>query len=150
MRDSETPPFSMEHRGRVITGPDEQSVRALIASVESAEARRAFWPTDTTQAMEQLALSFPSLTRASGVQPWNADALLRWLCGPAPSSGMAHAARFLLGVWNPTTDWVREAESQGIAGSAAAKRFDLLDAMGVWDEAHCAAFTAWVAAPFWP
>lgn len=91
----------------------------------------------SSNTIEQLAVSFPSLANQPGVTPWDSLALDAWACGPAPSHGMLCAARFVLAVWDPNTDW-------------RCGRFDLMEAMGVWDVAHHRAFVAWALAPWWP
>jgi hypothetical protein len=60
------------------------------------------------------------------------------------------AARFVLSVWNSSTDWKDEARSAGYPYPERAKRFDLFEAMATWDQAHADALAAWVALPFSP
>lgn len=86
--------------------------------------------------MTLLAQSFPSLREASGVRPWNADALEAWLMSGAPGHGAKCAGRFVLSVWNSYHEWV-------------SGRFDLHEALGCWDAKHREAFTRWAAAPWW-
>ena len=133
------------------------AVREALASVKAASERARRWPqtpegyVDTCAAMTVLAHSFPVIARdADGIAPWDVDRFLFWLCGPAPSSGALHAGRFLLSVWNPSTDWIEQAREKGIDGAGAAKRFDLFDSVGVWDDAHRLACMVWIEAPFWP
>ncbi len=87
--------------------------------------------------MTALALSFPTMRYADGVAPWDAVRLSRWLRSGAPGHGAKCAGQFLLGVWNPSTRW-------------RSGKFDLHEALGVWDHEHHAAFLAWVRAPWWP
>lgn len=63
------------------------------------------WPTDRLQAMAALVSLFPTLRTASGVHPWNATEFVRWAALHVHGSGSAHAVRFVLSVWNPSTDW---------------------------------------------
>ena len=133
------------------------AVSEAVASVKAARDRARRWPqtpegyVDTRGAMTVLARSFPVLARdADGIAPWDVDRFLLWLCGPAPSSGARHAGRFLLSVWNPSTDWIETAREKGIEGAEALGRFDLFDAAGVWDDAHRLACMIWIEAPFWP
>jgi len=122
--------------GDRITGhPD--AARAMIAAVDAAEERRMRWPRrddgelDAARATTMLARGFPSLRLADGVTPWNADRFVAWLAGPAPSAGMAHAGRFVLGVWNPRADWAEVARELGIdAAEGRLGKFDLFAAMG--------------------
>lgn len=85
--------------------------------------------------MEKLAQSFPSLKRAPGVAPFDPAKLEAWACGPVPSSGAAHAARFVLHVWNFRHSW-------------KCGQFDLFAAINVWDEGHAKAFRAWAERPW--
>ena len=91
----------------------------------------------TDAQMSRLALQFPTLRQAPGVQPWQPQQLERWACGPAPSSAAAHAARFMLAVWDNRRQWRCGA-------------FDLIDAIRIWDETHAAAMQAWVSKPWLP
>ena len=80
-----------------------------------------------------LAWSFPALLKAPGVDPWDALALERWAGGLA-SSGERHAALFVLSVWN-RHDW----------GS----KFNMAEAMNVWDDQNLKSFKDWVNDPWW-
>lgn len=143
--------FSMEHNGGIITGPDEQSVRDFVRSSEESAARRARWPSDTREAMTVLAESFPTLKGSPGVRPWDEGAFLAWLCTDGHSHGRLVAAQFILSVWNPSTDWAEHAKDvEKLSYPEHAKRFDLLEAIGIFDRKHTAALIAWIDAPFWP
>lgn len=88
--------------------------------------------------MTALARSFPTLAaRAEGVDPWNAEVLDGWACGPVPGSGALHAARFVLAVWNGYAKWE--------CGPYLA-----VEAMSVWDREHRSACVAWATDPWWP
>lgn len=101
--------------------------------------------------MAELSFSFPSSEVFEGaLAPWNQLELLRMLCNEGWSHGERATAQFLLSVWNPGTDWVEMAREHGIEDPEHAGRFDLHDALGVWDDEHRAAFLAWVKAPWWP
>lgn len=82
--------------------------------------------------------SFPCFADRIDVTPetWDTDILSDQL--GVFSSGERHAALFILCVWNPGY-----AESQGW-------KFDVLEAMGVWDLRHRAAFLNWAQNPYWP
>jgi hypothetical protein len=56
-------------------------------------------------AMSRLCAAFPSLRAVPGASPWDAQALLDWLVGPAPTPAAAAAGLFVLGVWSPAKDW---------------------------------------------
>ncbi len=86
--------------------------------------------------MTELAQDFPSLHGALGVDPWEPAELNRWAAGPA-SHGERLAARFLLAVWDPGTEW-------------EAGRLDVVEAFRVWDLKHRVAFLKWAADPWWP
>lgn len=127
--------------GRTLTG-HPVAVREMLASTE--RERRKRWPLtaggdiDTRRAMTVLAQSFPTLRLVDGVEPWDADRFLAWLCGP------------VLGVWNSRTDWSEVARELGLEGADKLSRFDLFEAMNVWDEEHSLACRRWIEAPFWP
>jgi len=93
-------------------------------------------PVDYGQRMAALARSFPSLEFADGLSPWDIDRFERWLRSGA-GHGAKCAGRFVLSVWNPSTRW-------------KCGRFDLHEALAVWDARHLAAFLAWARAPWWP
>ncbi len=84
------------------------------------------------QRMEELAMSFPSLVDKPGVKPWDAFALDAWASGPVLSHEALMSARLLLMIWDPYTEWT-------------CGRFELLDALALWDAAHRAAFLRWAA-----
>lgn len=96
-----------------------------------------------------LLAAFPSLRRAP-VSPWEATRFLRWLCETPMSHGELLAGRFVLAIWNPNTDWVAEAKADGFENASAAKRFDVIEAAGVWDAAHLAVLRAWLEHPEFP
>ena len=147
--------ISVHTEDGVLTGrPD--AVREAMASLERRRELRKRWPQtaggdiDTRRAMAALAQSFPTLRGADGVEPWDVDRFLSWLCGPAPSHGALHAGRFVLGVWNRTTDWCEATRGLGLEGGELLSRLDLVDAVGTWDDEHRAACWRWMEGPFWP
>lgn len=87
--------------------------------------------------MARLTRTFPSTKKAAGVDPWSADALDRWAADTPLSPGELVTARFLLAVWDPGYPWW-------------CGRFDLMEALRVWDESHHTAFLAWARHPWWP
>jgi hypothetical protein len=99
---------------------------------------------------EQLVKSFPSMKVVLGGRPWSANEVLRWVCSVGGSHGEVLTARFLLGVWNQQADWVAEARELRLPSPEAARRFDLLEAVAVWDVAHLTALRLWLAAPCFP
>ncbi len=86
--------------------------------------------------MTAFALTFPSMRYALGVKPWDAVELDAWASGPR-SHGERATAQFLLAVWDPSTDW-------------KCGRFDLMEALRIWDSGHHQAFLQWAAKPWWP
>lgn len=86
-----------------------------------------------------LALSFPSLSSATDapLKGWDPIRLAEWAARPHLSEGARHAARFVLSVWDPFTEW-------------AAGRFDIHEAMKTWDDGNLQAFREWIDDPWWP
>ncbi len=109
---------------------------------ERGERRRERWGVIGIESMTRLACSFPSLRSAAGVEPWDPLALLRWSL-PA-SHGEACAAKFVLSVWNSSTN------NELIEPDRKFSRFDLFEAMNVWDQEHINAALAWIELPFSP
>jgi hypothetical protein len=85
--------------------------------------------------IEDLALTFPSLKGKPGVRPWDANTVDDWTSGEEASHGERITGRFILAVYNPNFAW-------------RSGRFDLMEALAVWDEAHYRAFLAWVVEPW--
>jgi hypothetical protein len=141
--DRGSPAFSVEHDGSLITGPDEASVREFVAAMERQKALRDRWPQDGREAMTALAALFPSMRRVPGTSPWEVEALIEWSNSGAPTSGSIWAARFLLSVWNSSTNW-------NVFGLPGAGKFDLFEAWSCWDDHHRKAALEWLEAPFWP
>lgn len=83
--------------------------------------------------MRNLAQTFSALAGAPGVDPWDLDKFISWVEGPR-SHGERVSGYFILLVWNHY-DW--------------GKKFDFVDAMGVWDQSNRRAFLAWVSDPWW-
>jgi hypothetical protein len=123
---------------RTVSMPED-----LVASIERGRARPVCWPRDGREAMAALARLFPSMRGVSGADPWSVEDLIAWCNSGAPTSGSGWAARFLLAVWNPGTDWTEF----GIPGRG---KFDLMEAWSCWDDRHRAAVLEWLQAPFWP
>jgi hypothetical protein len=69
--------------------------------------------------------------------PWDADRLDEWAASPIPSHGERVTAQFLLAVWNPDHPWI-------------CGKFELMDAIRVWDDAHRTAFLNWASDLWWP
>jgi hypothetical protein len=89
------------------------------------------------QLILRLARSFPSMRALyDGNRPWDAIKLDEWAAG-SPSHGEIVTAQFLLAVWNPDHEW-------------KSGRFDLMEALSIWDSSHHEAFLEWAKAPWWP
>lgn len=93
--------------------------------------------TDRRSKMTALAMTFPTLRGAAGVEPFDPGALDAWAAAGGRGSGSRHAVKFILSVWNQHGDW-----SSG--------RFSAVDAVGAWDHDHRDAFIAWCSNPWWP
>ena len=104
---------------------------------------KTIWPRDGRAAMAALAAEFPSMRGVPGTDPWDVEHLIEWSNSGAPTSGSIWAARFLLSVWNPSTNW----NDFGLPGAG---KFDLHEAWSCWDNPHRAAALKWLEAPFWP
>lgn len=74
--------------------------------------------------------------KATGVKPWNANAFDKWAATVPISHGERCSAQFILAVWNFALPW-------------RCRKFDLMEALDVWDQQHHQAFLAWVADPWW-
>ena len=98
-----------------------------------------------------IAMLFPSLRLAPGLRPWNVDEFLRWATSGVLSHGEVLAAKFVLAVWNPSTDWEGFArEEEILEDDEHFARFDLFEAMKVWDPEHRDAALKWIERPFFP
>jgi hypothetical protein len=98
---------------------------------------------ESHMSFETLLQQLPSLAKAP-ISPWNATTFLRWTCSTGMSHGELLAARLVLTVWNPDTDWVAEAKNEKLESPLAAKRFDMVEAATVWDAAHLKALATWL------
>ena len=86
--------------------------------------------------MTELALSFPCLQRAWGIEPFGPGELKRWAAAGV-SSGERITASFILTVWDSSTQW-------------ETGRFDLMEALNVWPPSHRVPFLNWASNPWWP
>ena len=86
--------------------------------------------------MSALALSFPALQIADGVNPFDANVLDEWAAGPC-SHGEKCLARFILAVWSPGEEW-------------KSGKFDFMESYQIWSDNHRRAFSAWARDPWWP
>lgn len=118
--------------------------RSAATSPDRSHGER--WPSDYKEKMSALANLFPTMRGVPGTSPWDVEQLIAWMNTGAPTSGSWYAAMFLLGVWNPHTNW----RDCGLKVKKAYGTFDLFRAMSAWDHHHIQAMQEWVAAPFWP
>ena len=141
--------------GEIESAEKEAALAAYLGAraraEESAGRRRELWGEGGAAAMTRLCKLFPSLRSAPGVEPWDSMRMLAVACGGA-SHGALCAARFVLSVWNCATDWDKEAHEAGILTDEEdrLRRFDVFEALGVWDFEHHEAFLTWARDPFWP
>jgi hypothetical protein len=128
---------------------DELSA-ALNKSREFGELRRQKWGDGDRYSMAKLCNLFPSLRGVDGADPWDSIKMLRHACDPI-SHGEELAARFVLSVWNSSTDWNEQAHELGfLAGEERLRPFDIFEAYSVWDFEHRDAALAWLTVPFNP
>ena len=80
-----------------------------------------------------LAQQFHAIADLDAVKHWNPDALDQW--AKTASHGEKLAVQFVLSVWNQWEAW-------------ECGRFDVIEAYGVWDDKHWAAFQGWADKPF--
>lgn len=109
--------------------------------------------------MTELARTFPTLHKADGVEPFDAEKLDAWACSGAPSHGGLYAARFILAMWSGRAGVVgkprRDKKSWNgewrfpINTSWRCGPFDIIDALGTWDDYHRSAFIEWAVNPWW-
>lgn len=90
-----------------------------------------------TVKMTAFVRTFPCLRKASGTELWDAVMFDRWAAATPLSHGQAVTAQFVLALWDPDRPW-------------QSGRFDLMEALRVWDEQHRAAFLTWAGDPWWP
>lgn len=128
----------------------ERAARDYLARGRAfAQQKRERWGDDNLQSMTRLVRRFPSLGDADGIEPWDAIRFLRWACDADMTSGRLHAVRFVLQVWNSSTDWTDAAAVEGLDGRHLTA-FNVVDACAVWDDAHRAACLAYIELPFQP
>ena len=91
--------------------------------------------------LAELARTFPSMDRCPAIMqrlpPFDANMLDGWAASGGPSHGERVTAQFLLAVWDPDQEW-------------KSGRFNLMEALRVWDERHREAFLKWASSPWWP
>ena len=90
---------------------------------------------DPTAIITDLALRFPALKGAPGLDPWDPAIFDRWASSGIPGSGARAAARFVLAVWNGSADHWQ-------SGPFFLRDLDCLD-----DE-NLEAWQDWAARPF--
>lgn len=117
---------------------------------------------ENEQLITELALSFPTLTNADGITPWDPEKLDAWACGGASHGGRL-AVQFILAVWHGQmgrlSDKPRKTpEKHNWHGTHRwnldthwrVGPFDAVRAMGTWDERHRSAYISWLINPWWP
>lgn len=91
---------------------------------------------DPSTRVRLLAQTFPSLWTAPGIRPWDAVVVDQWASSGRASHGELCTARFVLAVWDTNGEW-------------QSGRFDLMEALRVWDLPHRQAFLDWASEPWW-
>ncbi|MDZ4852656.1 MAG: hypothetical protein SGI77_25485 [Pirellulaceae bacterium] len=91
---------------------------------------------DPANRVRLLAQSFPSLWNAPGIRPWDALTLDAWASSGTASHGELCTARFILAVWDSDGEW-------------RCGKFDVMNALRVWDDIHRQAFINWATDPWW-
>jgi hypothetical protein len=86
--------------------------------------------------IRQLALMFPCVLSAPGIESWDAERLDSWDASAGPSHGEKCSARFILAVWNPDHEW-------------QSGKFELMEALRIWDQPSHKASLVWVDNPWW-
>jgi hypothetical protein len=107
--------------------------------------------------MTALAITFPTLDKAKGIEPFIPTELDAWACGPT-CHGAEYAARFVLAVFYGRMGRIhkpRQRKDEGVYRFPVETPwrcgpFDAVDAMSTWDTTHRAAFVAWCREPWWP
>jgi len=146
---SELDTYTAQEDGSRLVEPVGTFERAELLAAADPTLVWVEFPTDDR--FQRLAFAFGSLKDAAGIHPWQPMALLRWLCsGRAQGRDAEHAARFLLGAWNTSTDWTEIAAEQEHPHPHAAKRFDVYDALLCWNRSQREAFLDWVHYPYFP
>jgi hypothetical protein len=128
-------------------------------SARTAARRRELWGAGGPEGMRRLCRLFPALARLQLASDWTegegqlapaTEALLRIASGPG-DDGERLCARFVLAVWNPRTDWQAVARKHRIIEpDDVLARFDVFEALRVWDSEHVQAMLTYLADPFWP
>jgi hypothetical protein len=154
-RPARTARIIINHDGSVEYEGDPAVIAvAIVVDVRGrarAARRRKAWGRIGVESMARLVALFPSLREAPGVNPWNTDEFLPWAVSGVLSHGEVLAAKFVLAVWNPTTDWEKAAQEKKLLEDGQHfARFDLFEAMSVWDQEHVDAALAWIELPFFP
>jgi hypothetical protein len=134
--------------GETFVGVGDQNAVDELRAIFAREAKRdpqsikaRFWingQISARDAIKELARTFPSI---ADLQMFAPDAHFDGAVMDKFRGGLCHggkcALQFIGSVWNPS-----EKRKCG--------KFDLHEALGVWDEEHRAAFTAWASDPWWP
>ena len=128
-----------------------EALEANVNGRARAARRGKTWGHIGPESMARLTSLFPSLREAPGANPWNVDQFLPWATSGVLSHGEVLAAKFVLSVWNPSTNWEKAAQEQQLLEAGETfSRFDLFEAMNVWDQEHIGAALAWIELPFFP
>lgn len=99
--------------GGVVVGTDrakvEQAAKDINAQRQRERETERLFPGERKEKIAALCKLFPTLATDvafRGIEPWNVDKFLLWAVKGSHCSGEVHAIRFVLSVWNPSTDWI--------------------------------------------
>lgn len=108
---------------RFPTGEEEAEARKQLETMLSEQRRRTlerdrlFPGADAKQRMVALCRLFPSIVEegCDGIDPFDAQLLVRWALLRGGSSGLLHAIRFVLHVWNSNARWPEQLRKEAAA-----------------------------------
>lgn len=105
--------------GDVLVGTDPEILKEAAQQINAQRRREReterFFPGTDQQKIAALCQKFPTLNQDvafRGIDPWNVDKFLLWAVGGAHCSGEVYAIRFVLSVWNPSTNWIELLERE--------------------------------------
>lgn len=134
-------------------------IRKPLSDVEHGEIAATWSHLSGEERIVHLARSFHVLDHGandirSGMCPWDARKFHAWIQGAWSSSASRQAGLFVLSVWRGNhNDFVLRYKADPENPKlwpAKTVRFDIVHAMGLWDDRNRRAFLTWASAPWWP